>query len=268
MDCKICKAKSNKFHSENVLGKYQVGYFKCDTCGFIQTETPYWLQEAYNSAITHLDIGLIQRNLYLKEKIPRIIDMLFPSAKIFVDYGGGYGIFVRMMRDLGFDFYRYDIYCENLFAKHFDSVDASQLHFDILTSFEVFEHLEDPIPEITKMFGMGDSIILSTHLIPDTNEEFKKWWYVAPQTGQHIAFYDKKSFHKIADLLKCNYYTNGIDLHILTRLEFTQEKITEAFAAKEKGFFEKIFTKEIEHKRDSLLQSDFDYIKNLYDNKR
>jgi len=267
MNCKICKLNASQFHTEIVLGKYKVSYFKCDNCNFIQTEDPYWLKEAYNSAITHLDIGLIQRNLYLKEKIPQIIDVLFSSTKTFIDYGGGYGMFVRIMRDLGFNFFRYDIYCENLFAKHFDFKDSPNQKFDVLTAFEVFEHLENPIDEITKMFKMSDSIIFSTHLIPETTEEFKKWWYVAPQTGQHVAFYHERTFQHISKLLECNYYSNSHDLHILTRNKFSTTQIQLAFKLNEENFFDKLFGKKNAPKRESLLQIDFEYIKKLHEDR-
>ena len=100
--------------------KYDVTYYQCESCRFIQTEQPYWLNEAYSSAITHLDIGLLSRNLYLMNEIPRLIDGLFPESKRYLDFGGGYGVFVRLMRDLGYDFFRFDTYCENIFADFFD----------------------------------------------------------------------------------------------------------------------------------------------------
>jgi hypothetical protein len=41
-----------------VLRKYDVQYFQCGGCGFLQTETPYWLDEAYSSAIVTADTGI------------------------------------------------------------------------------------------------------------------------------------------------------------------------------------------------------------------
>ncbi len=37
-----------------------------------------------------------------------------------MDFGAGHGVFVRMMRDKGFDFFWNDIYCKNLYAKDFE----------------------------------------------------------------------------------------------------------------------------------------------------
>jgi hypothetical protein len=91
---------------------------------YVQTENPYWLEEAYNSAITSLDIGLLKRNNYLVKEISPIIDCCFPEASTMLDFAGGYGAFVRLMRDEGYNFYRQDVYCDNLFTKHFDITDS------------------------------------------------------------------------------------------------------------------------------------------------
>lgn len=51
MTCKIC-GKENKFiFKAKILKKYDVSYFHCENCGFLQTEEPHWLSEAYKSPI-------------------------------------------------------------------------------------------------------------------------------------------------------------------------------------------------------------------------
>lgn len=63
MKCKIWGSESSLFDTATVLRKYKVKFFKCSKCGFIQREDPYWLSEAYTSAITSTDIGLVWRNI-------------------------------------------------------------------------------------------------------------------------------------------------------------------------------------------------------------
>lgn len=69
MNCKVCGSEVQLFDTAIILNKYQIDYFECPHCGFIQTEEPYWLNEAYASAITSSDIGLIMRNLSLSKKV-------------------------------------------------------------------------------------------------------------------------------------------------------------------------------------------------------
>ena len=215
--CKICHSATHLIFRSKVLQKYYANYFKCDFCQFIQTEEPYWINESYQNAITDLDLGLLMRNLYNKGIVKAIIDKLFKKNGVFLDYGGGYGLFVRLMRDAGYNFYRQDNYCENLFARHFDINDIFQKdNFELLTCFEVFEHLTDPLIEIEKMLQYSHSILFSTTLQPTYSLSPETWDYFAPETGQHIAFYTKNSLEFIAKKYGLNLYTNNSSLHLLT----------------------------------------------------
>lgn len=256
--CKICGAEVSFLFSSLLLKKYAVNYFKCNHCGFVQTEKPYWLDEAYSSAIASLDIGLVSRNIYLAQQTEFIIKAFFNENADFIDYGGGYGVFVRMMRDKGFSFYRYDTYCENLFAKNFDIADRKQNgHYELLTSFEVFEHLEDPLADIQKMLQYSRSILFSTELLPEHKiQKAEDWWYILPETGQHIAFYTKASLKIIADKFNLNYYTIDNNLHLFTPLKISSIKLKLLHNRFYRYFISKT------HKRKSLLQDDFNFLRN------
>ena len=94
-------------------------YFRCDYCGFIQTEKPYWLHEAYSTAIAAQDVGILARNLMNRRVTAALLKVLFPDATKLVDFGAGHGILVRLMRDLGFDFVWMDRYASNDYARGF-----------------------------------------------------------------------------------------------------------------------------------------------------
>jgi len=143
MKCKICGYNSEIFDRAIILEKYDICYYRCDQCDFIQTEEPYWLEEAYSSSITKSDIGLIGRNISFSDVTRNLIVTCLDPNKSFLDYGGGYGMFVRLMRDKGFDFYRYDPICENLFAQGFDA--QTDKEYSLLTAWEVLEHLVNPL---------------------------------------------------------------------------------------------------------------------------
>ena len=123
MKCKICDNNSTLFSKSQILNKHEINYYLCKNCGFLQTEEPYWLDEAYSQAITSTDIGTVSRNYNLALISRVVLNTFFNVDKQFVDYGGGYGLFVRLMRDFGFDYYRQDKYCENIFAKNFEAND-------------------------------------------------------------------------------------------------------------------------------------------------
>lgn len=215
MICKICSSNSEPFSRTEILNKYSIQYFKCPDCGFIQTEEPYWLEESYSEVINRSDIGLLARNIELSKTTKAIIKFLFDKKNKFLDYGAGYGVFVRLMRDFGFDFYWLDKYSDNLFSKDFEAKHSDR--FEMLTAFEVFEHLAQPCEEVENMLMYSDNILFSTFLIPSNNPKPEEWWYYALDHGQHIALYSRKSLEVLAKKFNMNFYTNGKNLHLFSK---------------------------------------------------
>jgi Methyltransferase domain len=219
MTCKVCGANSSACMDALLLGKYSVVYYQCQSCKFIQTEDPYWIEEAYSSAITSLDIGLIQRNEVATGFVQSVISKWFNAKGKFVDYGGGYGMLVRMMRDRGYDFYRYDIHCENLFAKTFDAqiYEKQNSSYNLLTAFEVFEHLVNPRVDFTEMLKYSHNILFSTELQPvNWKPKPDSWWYVLPETGQHISLYSENSLQSLAEQNNLYYMKGQNNMHLIS----------------------------------------------------
>jgi len=214
MLCKICQATATPAFTATILGKYEAVYFRCDSCGFMQTEEPHWLAESYASAINEIDLGPINRAMTGSRLIESIILSCFDKDAKFIDYGAGYGVLVRLMRDRGFDFYWQDRYCENLFAKHFVAEPGET--FELLTAFEVFEHLVDPLAEIETMLSYSNNLLFSTLLVPK-RAPTAGWWYFGPEHGQHIAFYTVPALQIIARRFNLHLATNGAGTHLLSR---------------------------------------------------
>jgi hypothetical protein len=226
MISKITGGPTTFLFDDLILNKYKASYYRCNETGFIQTSETHWLAEAYSSAITSLDLGLIDRNINFSKTILPILLKYFYNGSLFLDYGGGYGMFVRMMRDKGFNFRLYDAYCENMFAKNYSLNDLGNQQFDLITAFEVAEHLDYPMSVFGKLFEHTDTIIFSTELVPDTPlSGTKDWWYFSPGTGQHIAFYTIKSLAFIAEKFGAVLYSNKKNLHIITKRSFASNPV-------------------------------------------
>ncbi|MFN0176758.1 MAG: class I SAM-dependent methyltransferase [Saprospiraceae bacterium] len=257
MNCNICYAPAQEVFRAKILAKYEVPYFQCAQCGFLRAPDPFWLPESYASAITALDIGMLKRNLELREVVTAIVRAYFdPSAK-FVDYGGGYGMLVRLLRDRGLDFYRQDIYAKNLFAQNFDVSDLGTTKFEVLTAFEVFEHLENPAEEIEKMLQLSDNILFSTELQPIPHPRPETWWYILPEIGQHISFFSKKSLEVLAKSMGLHLSTNGKNLHLLSRRKIVVPLLFKALSYHQiAGLLNAVMPG-----RKSLLPQDFDFLK-------
>ncbi|WP_157135549.1 class I SAM-dependent methyltransferase, partial [Kamptonema sp. PCC 6506] len=223
MKCKICESESFYFANANILNKYDAAYFKCTNCGFVQTEEPYWLEEAYSQPIAETDSGLVFRNYMLARIATNIITKIFNSNANFLDYAAGYGLFVRLMRDIRFNFYWYDKYCDNIFAKGWEANLQDDRQYELITAFEVFEHFVNPIDEINKLLNYSRNILFSTELLPENQPKPQEWWYYAPHEGQHISLYTPKSLSIIAERLGLNLYSNGSSIHLLTEKNIPQD---------------------------------------------
>jgi len=225
MNCKICSHEMSQFSRANVLNKYDVAYFRCPRCGSIQTEEPYWLDEAYSSAISELDLGSVSRAVDNSKLTESLLVTSFDCNAQFVDYGAGYGILVRMMRDRGFDFYFYDTYADNLFAKGFEA-EEPRGQYELLTAFEVFEHLVDPLKEIDRMTQYSRNLFFSTLLIPPNVPKPGEWWYYSFELGQHLTLYTRAALEEIARKFNLHLATDGVGYHLLSSKKVPQRRFS------------------------------------------
>lgn len=224
MKCKICTAQAKIIFSARVMNKNDVEYFHCDDCEYLFTENPYWLDEAYERAINISDTGIISRNQHFTKFLSSIIYFLFDKNGKYLDYAGGFGLFTRMMRDVGFDFYWHDLYCENIFSPGFEINIKNENHFELISAFEVFEHLTDPVDEIKKMLQVSNTIIFSTEILPKPVPKPDDWWYYAFEHGQHISFYSLRTLEFLADKFDLNLYTSAI-FFIMTKRSLSATKL-------------------------------------------
>lgn len=238
MNCPICNTQMKQVQNGKILNKYDISYYQCQNCFVLTTEKPYWLEEAYSQSINDTDTGLIGRNINLA-KIVSIVCYYGFNDKTFLDYGGGYGIIVRMLRDVGFDFRWFDLYTENLFAKGFEYKESDNLKFELTTSFEAFEHFEYPIKEIENLLGLSDNLLFTTELYnADNIPKLDQWWYYGLEHGQHIIFYALPTLKYIADKYNLYLYTNNYDIHLLSNKK--SQKLKRIFSILDNRFFSRI----------------------------
>ncbi|MCY2974103.1 MAG: class I SAM-dependent methyltransferase [Planctomycetota bacterium] len=252
----------------NILGKYPVDYFRCDQTGFIQTELPYWLDEAYSTAITASDIGLVQRNITVSKLSIKMIDKLKTPKERFLDFGGGYGLFTRLMRDAGYPFLHYDKLCSNIFAVGFEGAieDSNEdgldpiVQYDVITAWEVFEHLTNPFDVTQNLINLADHVFFSTILVPDQPiSNASEWWYFMPETGQHVSFYTVASLRYIATKLGLHFYTDGSSYHLFSRVPLPEDPFQLSLSERiVRSFRRRFVSNRTKHgSRQSLIEHDY-----------
>ncbi len=192
MACPICSGMMEPCFTAQVLGKYPAQYETCNACGFLRVHEPHWLDEAYSRAIAAADTGLAMRNISLACKLAGVLYWVAGERGegLHLDAAGGYGMLTRLMRDLGFDFYWADKYCDNLLAPGFEYSQA-QGACRVVTAMEVLEHLTDPAAfiEETLAFSGAQTLVFTTELYEGHPPQPDAWWYYTFSTGQHIGFF-------------------------------------------------------------------------------
>jgi hypothetical protein len=206
--------------SSTILGKYCAYYDQCEQCDFLRVRDPHWLHEAYDDAINLTDTGIVSRNLAMANALTALLPRIARSGP-YLDFGGGLGLLVRLMRDRGFDFRWSDRYARNELARGFD-YDPDLGPYTAVTAFEVLEHVEDPVEFVMSAMaaGQAETLIFSTVLF-DGAMPSKEWWYYAPGEGQHISFFSHRTLEALAGRLGLHFLSNRW-LHMLTTKNMSQ----------------------------------------------
>tara|TARA_B110000879_G_scaffold203857_1_gene281941 strand:- start:1340 stop:2152 length:813 start_codon:yes stop_codon:yes gene_type:complete len=192
--CRLCSGGLDLRFSARVLDKYDVQYFKCNNCQSLQTETPFWLNEAYEeSNLTNLDTGVAQRNLS-NLAASFLVSKLFTLTNA-IDFGGGDGLLCRLMRDYSINCFVLDKFASPTYAQGFDQPDFVEP--DLLVAFEVLEHLGCPNSDLDLIFRFDPKVLLFSTAI--YSNESHNWWYLSAETGQHVFFYSAEAFRIIAE---------------------------------------------------------------------
>lgn len=215
--CSICKSACSKVFNARILGKYEVDYFVCGGCGFLRTERPYWLEEAYSRPIVLSDTGLVARNVAVSRRLASLLYFGLGDRGdgCWLDVAGGFGLLTRLMRDLGFDFRWLDKHTQNLLAPGFDHRHGSR--YSGITAIEVLEHIEDPLAFTRSMLDLAGSttMIFTTELYSGPPPRPDTWPYYGFHCGQHISFYTANTLRALATALNLKCVSAG-GLHVLS----------------------------------------------------
>ena len=219
--CRLCGGSTAEIFRKNVLSRHDVVYEECQNCQSVQTEKPYWLAESYSDGnLAVKDTGAAQRvltNWALTLFVARIL-----GARCLLDFGGGDGLLCRLLRDNGLDAYSTDRFAKATYGAGFQKVPAETI--DLLTAFEVLEHLPEPAKDLCEILSLSPRSFLGSTGIYRKQDE--NWWYFAPQTGQHVFFYSDSGIEQLARMSGYFSFVRG-NYFLLTK--------------KKLGFFNKLF---------------------------
>jgi hypothetical protein len=262
--CRLCRAPAVFTFHLKLMGRHDVAYFQCTGCRCLQTETPYWLEEAYADTRRPLDVYSATRIEQLRG-VTQHVSRLFKwqSGERLLDWGAGDGLLVRMLRDAGIDAYSYDIHTRNNYAVGFDA--APGAGFRMITAFELWEHLPEPAEELDRIFSLQPDIhLLTTGLYSGQGSD---WHYLVPETGRHVFLYSREAMHWIAE--KYGYQVlaaSSASIFYRGKLSFWRKKVLQRLITlRSRRMFECI---RLFSSTQSLIKQDRDFILEKMRNRR
>jgi hypothetical protein len=234
--CRLCGGMTiEKFHLPGVAG-INIKYFECQKCGSLETQQPTWLSDVYGrSNLSSADTGAAQRVVLNHAFVFAVAKVL--QVRTILDFGGGDGLLCRLLRDRGLDAHVIDDYANPTYACLFEG--SLEQRYDLITAFEVFEHLPDPSVTLAHLFQSRPRFLIASTEIYSGQDA--SWWYLCPGQGQHVFFYSRKALRSLALDHRYSYYdVNGRHLfsaepvsrvRLLTILRLTAGRLFQLFRA-------------------------------------
>lgn len=218
--CRLCDGNAIRVFEATLLGRHRVGYWECTQCASLQTDPPHWLDDAYAPDRKMEDVGAVQRSMLLSLTVPPLLEQLGVGPNTphldcpCLDWGGGDGLFTRMMRDRGFAAFLHDEHADNRHATGFARKDAATAAFPVTTALKVLEHLPNPARDLEGIFAVDSDIVIATAQL--YRGEGPDWLHLSPDTGRHVFFYSLRGLDMVAQRRGMRLHSNG-QTHVFYR---------------------------------------------------
>lgn len=215
---KSCEEENGKFLPDSGM---LVTYYRCANCGYcFCPEICAWsmdefAERIYNEQYLDIDPDYVGRRPRSNGDVLATMFAGLPPTVAHLDYGGGNGFMSRVLREYGWNSSSYDA-----FVERGSSIEGLG-KFDLITAFEVFEHVPDPnglMRDITFLLK-EDGILLFTTMVSDASipgDGTLGWWYAAPRNG-HISLFSRRSLATLANRYGFKFGSFSDLFHIFSR---------------------------------------------------
>lgn len=215
---KSCAEGSGTFLPLSGIAIY---YYRCQQCGFCYApEMHGWTPQAFAQRVYNDDYTVVDPDWV--EARPRgnarLVSEVFANAAGTIrhlDYGGGIGLMSDLLQGDGWDSTSYDPFVDR-------DVDPQSLGtFDLITSFEVFEHVPDPRRLVDTLAALlrPDGVVYFSTLVTEASivaNQRLTWWYAAPRNG-HISLYTRDSLARLGKRQGFRFGSIDSNLHTYWR---------------------------------------------------
>ena len=190
-----------------------IAYRRCTACGLIATTDFDRLTDAelaaeiYNADYVRADPDFAGRRPFYKAAQYGPLLHRLPISIRGLDYGGGNGMFARLMGEHGVHFDSYDPYLGD--------TTAPTGQYDIITAFEVIEHSRTPMQTLADILAhlKPDGVLLFATSIQPRGVT-PDWAYIAPRNG-HVSLHSAASLRKMAKAAGTRLLSLSDHVHII-----------------------------------------------------
>jgi len=206
--CILCSEKEHKF----LFNKDGFDVVKCHKCGLVYVNPRLSLNELkefYDESYHQFQLEDSLKNLK-NEKIIQIISDLIGTGGKFLDIGCSTGHFLNTAKEyfdvLGIELAEWSAnfarktYNIEILNSTLENCHLQSSSFDVVTFFEVIEHLHDPLTflkEVNRILKPDGILALSTGNVNSLEAKIRgeKWYYFAPKF--HLYYFSIKTIKEI-----------------------------------------------------------------------
>lgn len=193
--CKICNSNTRTMRDSKKL----LSYYRCEKCGFVSLDDGSIVNPLDEKRHYAKHNNSFECEGYVKmfeEFIEKAITPYLPKVRKVLDFGCGHTpVLAELLKEQGLEVDIYDLY-------FFSDEEYKNISYDLITSTEVFEHLQNPkdiLEVLVNLLNPNGYIIVMTQFPPSEDKVFLGWWYRRDIT--HISFFTPQSFEIMAEEL-------------------------------------------------------------------
>lgn len=211
--------------ADHISGNDQI--VRCKQCGLMYTNPrvkPDYIWQGYSEAVDQKYVSQAELRIKTFQRNLKKIGKYMPKKGKGLDIGCAAGFFLKVASDQGWsvegvepnktlgEFGRTH-YGVKIHSRNFLSLEMEKESLDLITLWDVLEHVPDPKAYIKKAFQLlkrGGFIFVN---FPDTGSIFarltgQKWWFVSPV---HIYYFDRKNIKRLFE--EQGFKVRRIEMH-------------------------------------------------------
>ncbi|AIY41282.1 SAM-dependent methyltransferase [Collimonas arenae] len=224
VDFSRCGADVHAGKKVDPYAGWPVYFYRCGACGFTFTRAlDNWSAEDFATHIYNDDYVRHDPD-YLGARPRSNADLIMHNMgsvrerTSLLDYGSGMGLMTEILEQNGFD--------SVASFDPFSSTRRPDRQFNMVTCFEVFEHVQDPIAlvkDINRFLSPDGAVLFSTLLCTPQAVDggLHNWWYCAPRNG-HISFYTLEALTALAARFELRVLSFSDGLHAMYRPQIAE----------------------------------------------